>query len=304
MMMSQNRVYNRVIQFFVNSLVGIFYFVAPILPRKFLRAAAVVVITPIFLFRPKYRKAVVNNLRIILKPTPSDYVLNRLVFTLLCNFGRYFVDLFYFRKKSEETINLFLDEVHGVPDFEKTLSLGKGAVLLTAHLGNWELGGYFLGRKKLAINVVYFPDRFSKIESFRSQSRKEMHVKEINVGEGTFAGLPIIRALRENEIVAMQGDRDFRGDGVPVRFFDRMVKFPSGPVMCAMAAKSPLVPVFILSTPQGKYKIIAQPPLFTSGDLKNQAHVQQNVQQVATVIEQMILQYPEQWYCFYPFFTP
>jgi len=301
-MMSHNRLYNLLLQKCVNALVIIFFHLIPILPRQFMGFLGVCLTWPIYFLRAKYIKAMRHNYRVLLGPEVSKRELDKTSLKTLRNFARYLVDLFYFRGKSHDAITEYLDKVEGVPEFEKTLALGHGAVLLTAHLGNWELGGYFLGQKKLPINVVYYPDRFQRIELFRSQSRQEMAVKEIRIGTGPFAALPVIRALRKNEIVAMQGDRDFRGGGLNVRFFGRQVRFPAGPVICAMAANSPIIPVFILRTPEHKYDIIAKAPIFVTGTIKFQADIERNLQTVATVIEDMVRLYPEQWYCFYPFF--
>lgn len=300
-MMSKKPYYNFILQKIVNFLVSIFFHIAPYLPRKFLRISAIIFVTPIFLLKKKYRTATIENINIITGKKLGNFHKFILAYKIYCNFSLYFVDIFYFRDKSKHDIIKYLDELSGVPDFEKTLSFGKGAVLLTAHLGNWELGGYFLGKKKLPINVVYFPDRFKKLEFFRSTTRNKMLVNEINVETGLFSAMPIIRALRKNELVAMQGDRDFRADGVKVIFFERQVRFPSGPVICAMAAKSPIIPVFIIET-KGNYKIIAKPAIIPTGSIKKQDDIIDNVQRVANVIEEMVRENPTQWYCFYPFF--
>lgn len=301
-LMSRNKLYNKVLQGVINSLISAFYIIGPILPRQFLRMCAVLTIIPLYCFWGKYRRAVISNYRVILGESTSILKLNFMVLSLYSNFACYFVDLFYFRNQGKNDISEYIENISGVPDFEKTLAYGKGAVLLTAHLGNWELGGYILGQKELHINIVYYPDRFKKLEILRSQSREEMNVKEINVGTGLFTGLPIIRALRSNEIVAMQGDRDFRNDGMEVTFCNRQVSFPTGPVMCAMVAGSPIIPVFILSAPGGKYRINSLEPLFCDGKIKEPEDIRRNLQKVAAIIENMVKQYPEQWYCFYPFF--
>ncbi|MBN2384913.1 lysophospholipid acyltransferase family protein [bacterium] len=301
-MMSRNKYYNLVLQKWVNFLVGIFYHVAPHLPRSFMGWTGAALVTPLYYLWPKYIRAMHQNYRVILGQDISKRELDRTSRQTLRNFARYFVDLFYFRGKSHDAIRSFLGDVSGVPEFEAALGLGRGAVLLTAHLGNWELGGYFLGQKQLPINVVYYQDRFKQLELLRSLTRKDMAVKEIGIGSGPLAGLPIIRALKRNEIVAMQGDRDFRGDGLNVTFFGRQVRFPVGPVICAMIANAPIIPVFILRNPDNTYNIIAQPPLFVEGDSKDRPAVERNLQAVASMIETMVERYPSQWYCFYPFF--
>lgn len=302
-MMSHNKFYNVILKRMINSMVIIFYHVAPYIPRAVMRFLSLPIVVAIYFLRSKYIRAMRENYRVILGDHLTVKQLDKVSLTTLWNFSRYIIDIFYFRGKSHDTIETFLDDISGVAEFEKTLGLGRGAVLLTAHLGNWELGGYFLGQKKLPINIVYFRDRFKRFEIFRSQSRQDMAVKEISIGSGPLSGIPIIKALKRNEIVAMQGDRDFRGDGLEVTFFEKKVTFPSGPVICAMAAKSPVLPVFILSKKKGKYDIIAKPPVFMNGRINDQEDINNNLQTIASIIENMVRAYPDQWYCFYPFFS-
>jgi KDO2-lipid IV(A) lauroyltransferase len=113
--------------------------------------------------------------------------------------------------------------------------------------------------------------------------------------------LSVLRALRSNGIVAMQGDRDFDNTGVAAPFFGREAYFPRGPLRVAMASGAIVLPAFIVRLPDGRYRAIVEGPLLieTAGD--RDAALRTNVQRYVAILERYVRQYPEQWYCFYPF---
>ena len=108
-------------------------------------------------------------------------------------------------------------------------------LLLTAHLGNWEVGGLMLAEVRQPIHVVLVPDIFPRVEKARRRLHARAGVTEIPIDRSFAPTLAVLRALSENAIVAMQGDRDFNNTGIAVPFFGRDAFFPRGPLRVAMA---------------------------------------------------------------------
>ena len=91
--------------------------------------------------------------------------------------------------------------------------LGKGAILLTAHLGPWEVGAIIVRSLGMPISIVYVPDRFAEAEHFRSLLRRGAagDVEEIPLDlDDHLSTLPALRALAAGRLLAMQGDREPR----------------------------------------------------------------------------------------------
>src|SRR5262249_36574795 len=136
-----------------------------------------------------------------------------------------------------------------------------GAIILTAHVGNFELGGLFLKQLGLDVSAVYAVDPSPVIEAHREKARKLIGVEGIPVTRSPFAFVPILRALEDNRIVAIQADRDMSGTGRRMPFLGRTKSFPVGPFRIAALAGAPLFPGFVLQEPDGKYETRVHAPI-------------------------------------------
>jgi KDO2-lipid IV(A) lauroyltransferase len=151
------------------------------------------------------------------------------------------------------------------------------------------------------IHVVLVPDLFSGVERVRRRLHARAGVTEISVDRSFVSTLAVMRALRSNAIVAMQGDRDFDNTGIEVSFFGREAYFPRGPLRVAMATGAAVLPAFIVRVPDGRYRAIIEEPLGIEGGPDRDAALKQNLARYTAVLERYVRAYPEQWYCFYPF---
>jgi KDO2-lipid IV(A) lauroyltransferase len=177
---------------------------------------------------------------------------------------------------------------------------GKGAILLTAHVGNFELGGLFLAQLGLEVAVIYMPDPSPVIERHRADARRMLGVRGIPIDTSPFAFLPVRKALEENLCVAIQGDRDISGTGRKMPFFGKTASFPVGPFRLAQASGAPIFPVFVLQEPDGRYRTVVEEAIFVPnvrGEDGESAVVSALEHFVAT-LERTIRSYPTQWYLF------
>src|SRR5260370_8019211 len=109
---------------------------------------------------------------------------------------------------------------------------------------------------------------FRGIERGRHRLHERGGVREIPIDRSFTPTLAVMRALEENGIVAMQGDRDFNNTGIGVPFFGREAYFPRGPFRVAMATGPAVLPAFIIQVPDGRYRAVIEQPLAVqfSGD--------------------------------------
>jgi KDO2-lipid IV(A) lauroyltransferase len=145
------------------------------------------------------------------------------------------------------------------------------------------------------------PDIFPGVERARRRLHERCGVTEIRVDRSFVPTLAVLRALSENGIVAMQGDRDFDNTGIALPFFGREAFFPRGPLRVAMASGATVLPAFIVRVEDGRYRAVVEAPLAieTSGDRDDA--LRENLRRYAELLERYVREYPEQWYCFYPF---
>jgi KDO2-lipid IV(A) lauroyltransferase len=115
------------------------------------------------------------------------------------------------------------------------------------------------------------------------------------------ATVQLLHALRAGEIVAMQGDRVFRGAGADVTFFGRPTRFPAGPFHLAYAAGVPVVPGLVVRTGWLRYRMIVGPPLLLDVSEPRDVAVRGALRQAVSFLEAHLQRWHSQWLNFYDF---
>lgn len=270
-------------------------------PRRATFAMARAILNPYMRHRPKYVAALRSNLsRILALPEGSTQVEGKVRELIDAHFSAW-GDFLHFATRPPEQAAALVESVVGFERILEARVRGKGVLLLTAHLGNWEIGGLMLAEVRQPIHVVLVPDIFPGVERARRRLHERAGVVEIPIDRGPAPTLEVLRALERNAIVAMQGDRDFNNTGVAVPFFGREAFFPRGPLRVAMATEATVLPAFIVRVEGGRYRAILEEPLEIERAGDREAALRTNLQRYVTILERYVRQYPEQWYCFYPF---
>ncbi len=278
--------------------------IAPVLPMWSLRFGARLVIALVMVAYPASKRDVDKNLRQILGPEVSRREIRRARRRMMHNFACYWVDLFRFSQLPYERTRQFLSALRGKDNLERALAQGKGVILVTAHLGNWELGGAFLKEKDLAVSVVYVADQSPITESFRARLRQAIGVEGIAINPAAdLSSLPVLRALRQGRVVAMQGDRDFNDRGEWVEFFGAAARFPLGPMLLARMTGAVLLPIFIVYDERHRLEIELGAPIAVStvGDRRQAARTA--LEQWVRVLEGAVRRWPTQWFTFHDFWA-
>ena len=216
------------------------------------------------------------------------------------NFGRMLADYFFCTAAQPAQIRALLDEWHGIDNLKAALAEGRGVVLITAHLGNWELGGTLLALDGWPINVVTLEEPTGELTRTRDEYRKRLGIRTIAVGENKFAFVEMIAALRRNEIVCMLVDRPYAETGAPVSFFGRETGFSSAPVLLWQHTGAAIIPAFVLQNPGGRYHAFAEPPIALEPIADRRESLARNTQYIATAFEKIIRPHPEQWFNYVP----
>ncbi|HEX7519235.1 MAG TPA: hypothetical protein VF325_03050, partial [Candidatus Deferrimicrobium sp.] len=177
------------------------------------------------------------------------------------NFARNLVDYGRFHTITDEALDRLLPSIQHLHFLEESFAKGKGIILVTGHIGNWELGALFFGRHGFKINVVTIPEGSERIDSIRGAYRTRQDIRTIVVDGSPFSSLEIVAALRRGEIVAMLVDRWEGTDGVPAKFFGADRGFPRGPFVLSRATGAPIIPACIVRD-GNIYRGMVDPPFF------------------------------------------
>ena len=172
---------------------------------------------------------------------------------------------------------------------------GKGGILVTAHLGNWELGGIILALAGVPLTVVTLEEPTSELTEWREAGRRRLGIKTIAIGSDPFSFVGIVSALRRNEFVAMLVDRPYGDSSVPVQFFGAETQFSSAPSLLHGHTGAAVIPAFVLQKPGGRYVSVLEPPVPMSTESP-----ESNAQKIAAVFEAVVRRYPDQWFNYVP----
>ncbi len=186
----------------------------------------------------------------------------------------------------------------GVGHLDDALARGNGLILALPHLGGWDFGGAWLAcvagyPMTVVAEAIDPPELFEWMVELRSR------VGLTVVAHGPQAGPPVLRALRNNEVVGLVSDRDLARNGIEVEFFGERTTLPAGPATLALRTGAALLTCAVYYE-NGGHHGIARPPI----DIERRGTLRQDVtritQTLAAEFEVLIRRAPEQWHLLQP----
>lgn len=179
---------------------------------------------------------------------------------------------------------------------DSVMAQGRGLMLVTGHIGNWDLAGAFLAALDYPISAVAEPIPRGWSRTF-NRYRSVTSLQTIPIPDRR----AIARALQNKRLLALVSDRDLTGRGLSVPAFDAKRSYPRGPAAYALRFGTPIVLGYLLFQDKPghpPYYARVEPPLeFTpSGD--SAADVDRLTGIIATQLNRLIARYPEQWLVF------
>ncbi len=222
-----------------------------------------------------------------------------LVFRHFLSFGRAIIDRTAVLAGDTRHFSFSFDGENHLRD---ALAEGRGLLLLTAHLGNWEAAGQFLPRLDVPVNVTGFDNEFPEIRALLNQASRAKFRLIPLTGSPTDA-IPLVAALRRGELVAMLGDRAYGSPSARISFLGGMASFPVGAYVLAAIAGAPLAHVFNLREPGGHYRFFGFPPQRPQMPPRDQrdAYLRDCAAGFARDLETILKCDPLQWYNFFQF---
>lgn len=183
-------------------------------------------------------------------------------------------------------------EILGIGHLHDVLDKGKGALALTAHLGNWEWMGGLGVLSGYGLNVIVKPIRHPAVHSFWARMREEMGMKTLYPRQSY---RECLRILRKNEILGFMLDVNRpRQGGIFVDFFHRPACTSPGLALLSAQSGAPVIPIFARRLPDGRHQIRIYPAFSPPLD-RTPGTVHDATQVYTRRIEDEIRQCPEQW---------
>ncbi|HWI56544.1 MAG TPA: MMPL family transporter, partial [Bacillota bacterium] len=175
-----------------------------------------------------------------------------------------------------------------------------GVLLLTPHLGNWELGGPWLTRRGLALQVITLAEPGEDFTKLRQASRARWNVETLVIGNDPLAFVEIIRRLEAGAIVALLVDRPPAPTAIAAELFGRPFPASVAAAELARASGCVLLPVYLPRVGPAYEAHILPPIVYDRAALRDRQARQQLTQQILRTFEPILRQHLDQWYHFVP----
>lgn len=205
--------------------------------------------------------------------------------------------------------NVRLKELGVIPDWEfegwehfQAMQANGGAILLTAHMGSYDLGAHlFSEMSEREIVMVRAPENDPETREFESRHGAGGVRVEFNTQAGALA-LSLLETVRGGGIIAIQGDRVTPGIAVlEATLFGKPASLPAGPFALAMSARVLIYPIFVVRAGRRRYRLIARPPIEVLRTRNRDEDFARAVARWTLDLEELISRMWFQWFHFEPF---
>ncbi|MBN2668468.1 MAG: hypothetical protein JXR60_04490 [Bacteroidales bacterium] len=193
----------------------------------------------------------------------------------------------------------------GAEHFETIIKEGRGGMIISSHIGNWETAGQLLERINYTFNIVMVDAEHEKIKSYLGQVMGKRNFNIIPIKEDLSHVFLIKEALSRNELIVMHGDRYVGKDTArSMPFLGEQAYFPTGPFFIAAKFDVPVSFAFAMKETNTHYHFYASKPIRVQ--LRGNAQEKQQIvsglmKKYIENLEKIIKKYPYQWFNFYEF---
>ena len=225
----------------------------------------------------------------------------RLARRLFFEYGKSVIDVWRMRSEA------FVPEITSFDEDDAVLAAvrknARGFLLVTGHVGNWEMGAVTLRGHALKPAVVGQPELDPDVEAMRLSLRSRLGVESIDIGSTMATAFRVRAAIEAERAVALLVDRAYPEDQVVVSYFGRPTPFLRSPALLARFCRCKILPGFFLRSPDGSYYNVWGAPLSADESLSVEEDARRIMGRVAADLEGVVRAHPTQWFNFYRFWA-
>lgn len=253
-----------------------------------------------YFFSFRDRRQVRANLKKILPPGEDLRRATREVFR---NFGKYLTEFLRMGKMVEKDFLARKIKIQNADRVRALLQEGKGVIIVTAHIGNWEMGAVLLTVLGFPLMAVALPHKERPVNELFNNQRK---LRGMEVIPTSGAIKKCLEGLKNNKMIAIVGDRDFssKGGGEVMDFLGHKALIPKGAGIFARKTGAPIVPTFLIREEDGTFTLHIEEPIFApapEADVSEHEAILGIMRQYLSVLEKQIRRHPTQWLMFRDF---
>jgi KDO2-lipid IV(A) lauroyltransferase len=215
------------------------------------------------------RGVAIDNIRRALPEVPDDREADRIACLSYQNLGRTAVEFVSFDRYDDARVREMV-EIDTVEPFDQVMEAGRGGIVLTAHIGCWELLAAAIFAYGYPLRILVGRQSNPLVDRLINDLRQSRILGIIPREMGLKLAF---RALANNQFVGIAGDQDARGNGVFVDFLGRPASTARGPALFAIRRNAAIVPCFIHRVGPGKHLLETKPPMWPDPSLDEDAAV-------------------------------
>jgi predicted LPLAT superfamily acyltransferase len=197
-------------------------------------------------------------------------------------------------------------EFVGMEHFQSLQSNAGGAIILTAHMGNYDLGAHlFAELSERQIVMVRAPESDPETRKYEEALDGRTGASALKIDFSTRASelaLDLLDSLRNGNIIAIQGDR-VTGEisSLPATLFGKSMRVPAGPFALSMSARVPIYPLFIVRLGRRRYRLVVSAPFTVVRTRDRDEAFARAVAEWTRELERVVRTAWHQWFAFQPF---
>ncbi|MCP4481286.1 MAG: lysophospholipid acyltransferase family protein [bacterium] len=260
--------------------------VVRVFPYKFLSDCGAFIAHFIFTkFLAKNREIVQKNLALAF-PNKTIEEIKTIENNFYQHLGRSFFEFLKVPYLSKKKFKQLFSKIKGMEHILKARSDDKAILLLSGHIGNWELMGAYLASTGLPVNVVAKKIYDERLNDLLLKYRSINGVRTLMREEGT---KDMIRVLKNKECLGILIDQDTNVRGIDAQFFGKIAKTPVGATILAQKYSAVVLPIFTNRIGKYQHMIEIEEPIELTGDLIG------DTQKFNNIIENRIIKFPAEW---------
>jgi len=241
---------------------------------------------------PRHAHIVMTNLRLAFGNEKSERELAAIAKACYRHLGLCLTEFIRLPAMSADGIRA-LAELRGKERIEAALAAGRGAILLTGHLGNWEVTGSRIVAEGYRLSVIARAQRDDEITEYVRRTRERMGMRVLHRDVAVRESL---RALRRNELVGILVDQNAGDDGIFVDFFGHLASTAPGSAAFALRTGAAVLPTFGWRNPDNTHVAQVEEPVPLTQTGNHEHDLRVNTARYTKIVEQGIRRHPEQWF--------
>jgi len=263
------------------------YFIFAFLPLGFTYSLAKGLGSFVFHVIGFRKQVVLDNLHTAFGNEKTDTEIAELAHQTYQNIAMSFIELMVSQKLVISVLQMI--ELQHVEVVHRLLKKGHGLIMVSAHLGNWELQGAAAAAIiKSPVTVAATKQSNPYINRFINRQRNDLGMQ---VAGSKGARKLLLRALKNHQAIGLVADQNAGRDAVFVDFFGKLAATQPGPAQLALKYRAPIVVGAAVRTAPGKFKILHQ-----EVEIEDDDTVESLTQRHVKILEGFIRRYPEQYF--------